>query len=107
MDRAVAIWEKGRGLDPQNPDFPYNLAALYQRQGRLGRAVDVLNEALTTTVQDANLYVFLGKLYEAQGHRMQAIDAYRNALRLTPNWGDLNVRIETLVGDSLAMDGRP
>lgn len=79
-ERAIAELEAG--LPGADADYQALLAALYQRRGRHGDAVELYRRALGARPTQAAWWAGLGISLEGEGRGPQAVNAYRRALAL-------------------------
>jgi tetratricopeptide (TPR) repeat protein len=85
-DRAIALWEKARALDPRFATVHRNLAfGLARRPGALNAAVTSQEKAVALDGSDPTLLLELDELYEkarvAADQRLAAFDEHRDTVR--------------------------
>jgi len=79
-------------LDPGNPDLVYDLCDLYEKKGKLQRAIAVIERYLKSNPEDADLWYDLGYYYEQIGWYDHALKAYRFASLLDPKFDEAWLR---------------
>lgn len=78
------------------------LASLYQRQGRLSQAIDLLVNALAKRPRDEGLLYTLGATYERQGDVDKSLAQMRAVLDVNPD----NAQALNFIGYTLADSGK-
>ena len=89
LDQAEAHYLGLIALMPDSPEPMNNLGAIYQLQGRLGKAVRQLNETIKAFPNFMAAYENLGDTYI-----QIAVHQYRNGLKLNPDHPGLGSKIE-------------
>lgn len=84
------------------PEVFEALAALYERQGRLGEAILLLTDAVTARPGDEMLLFTLGAVYERQGEIEKSLEQMRAVLAVNPD----NSAALNFIGYTLAEAGR-
>ncbi len=92
MDEAIARIREADKLEHRAEGLAI-LGRIYAKQGRLGDALNVLNEALQLDPSEENALVFRGNVYLLRNQPAEALADYEQALRLQPS-------------DSAALKGR-
>ncbi len=82
VGQAVALLERVAPPLPADPDHHAFLAALYQRQGRHDRAVQLYGQVLQLVPRSASWWMGLAISLEAVGRPEQALAAYRGTQRV-------------------------
>jgi putative PEP-CTERM system TPR-repeat lipoprotein len=82
---AQAAYEEARRLEPGLPEANRGLAALALAQNRMDRALQLADESIKTSGDQADPWVLKGDLLRAQGKNAEAIQAYQEALKRKPN----------------------
>jgi tetratricopeptide (TPR) repeat protein len=93
-DLALESLKKAEAMVPDSVEVPYNVAVVYQSQGRNDEAAKILQDLLKKTEKPDNTYsqsdrsnraVFierLGRIYRDQGNYPAAVEAFRKMLSL-------------------------
>ncbi|MEM7584891.1 MAG: tetratricopeptide repeat protein [Acidobacteriota bacterium] len=84
---AAACYRNALILEPQQPQWLYHLAGVYQRQGQLDASVELLNEALTKAPGNAPVHLRLGRVELARSRPTEARAHFEAALRADPACG--------------------
>ena len=83
--KAVQLYQKVIGKDPQHADARYNLAGLCFKQMRYDLAGKYYQEVVKLRPTDGHAYNNLGTVYEKQGRAKEAGRYYQQALRVDPD----------------------
>jgi len=81
---AEAQFEQARSIDPSSEDVVLNLARLYDEQGKVPEAIDLL-EAVPTDQRTPRIDLALGAAYDQQKKITLAIPQYQQALAMQPD----------------------
>lgn len=84
LAEAIACYQEGLALRPQDGDARYNLGNAYKYQGRLEEAMQAYRMALETNPEMALAHVNLGYVCRARMQLAEAIHHYTEAARLKP-----------------------
>lgn len=86
LDEAQALLRKGLRLYSKNTSLRYAQALIYQKQGRIRRAINILRNLVEENPNDAGLLNALGYLIADQGRQHQEARAYiQKALAIEPD----------------------
>lgn len=94
---AATYYERLLQTDQSTPMYYYNLASVYEEQGRLAAAEDFYRKALELKTE-LKTVLALSSLYERKGDISKALQGYRIALQLDPQNGYAKNRVEILSG---------
>ena len=87
-DRAVASYEEGLTLDDKNRDLHFQLAVVYEKQGKFETAVERFRRVIALDPKYAEAYNYVGYMFAEKGVRLEeAVDLIRKALELEPENG--------------------
>jgi tetratricopeptide (TPR) repeat protein len=92
-DEAIALFTEAQKLDPENIDYPYEMAYSYAAKKEYKKASDILETLLNRKDVYGRVYQSLGNAYDYQGLPDKAIDTYRKGLKLFPNSGELYLEL--------------
>jgi Flp pilus assembly protein TadD len=101
-DGALAIYQKGLALDPQNAMILTNMARVYQQTGRGKEADTVLSKVDETNNTNPFFYVYQGEVALSRGDEDKALDYMVKALRLDSEAPEVHVgfvKVYLAVGD--------
>ncbi len=93
---AIKAWKRAVSVDPENPEWRYNLGALYFKSGDFAHAIPELSQAVSGFRFDvqkpmqASALTILGEAYFEQDNMFAANNAWTRALGLQP--GDLELQ---------------
>lgn len=79
---AIKLIERAVAIDPREPLFRMNLAAIFEKERRFDEAVNHLNEALKIKPSASDIWALLGDIEKARLRTTEAIGAYRHAINL-------------------------
>jgi tetratricopeptide (TPR) repeat protein len=86
-DQALAAYRRAVKLRPDNIEARRQMVEILAAQGNVGRAENVLRQALSAAPQDASLHQRLGVLLRQQGRREEAAKAFEAAAGLRESRG--------------------
>jgi tetratricopeptide (TPR) repeat protein len=85
-DSAVEVFEQCRQLDPQNYQFPLNLARVAIDRGQLKKAIPLLQETLDCAADNPQAYIFVIECWTVINNQEQARAVLAQAEQnLSPN----------------------
>lgn len=87
-DRAIACFERGRKLQPDNAMINYHLGAAYVMKNNPDNALVYLEIARQQQSSIPDIYKFLGYAYRGKGQIQQAINSFNQYLQFQPNAAD-------------------
>lgn len=88
LEAAAQHFEAATRLDPRRSAAWINLGAVYNRDGKHGKAVEVLRRAVQLDKKSSVGFYNLGLAYRHLQQWTMAIPAYREAIRLDPKMAD-------------------
>jgi tetratricopeptide (TPR) repeat protein len=83
--QAMDYFEKASSMGSQEPELFYEIAVLYRKLGKNGRAIDSLKHALELNPGSAACARELGSVLFAEGRFEAARAAYQKALKIAPS----------------------
>ncbi len=89
FDEAIKLLQEAQKLDPDNIDYPYEIAYAYSAQKEYKKASDVLEKLLKHKDVYGRVYQALGNAYDYQGKTDKAIETYEKGLKKFPDAGEL------------------
>ena len=87
-DRAIACFQRGLSINPQNAMIAFHLGGTLTKKGDLENGVRHLNAALELDPRLTDAHKFLAYAYRARGQLREAVEALSTYLRLQPNAPD-------------------
>jgi tetratricopeptide (TPR) repeat protein len=87
-DRAIACFDRGRKLQPENAMINFHLGAAYAMKNNLDNALVYLEIARQQQSNIPDIYKYLGAAYQGKGQLQQAINSYSQYLQFQPNAAD-------------------
>jgi tetratricopeptide (TPR) repeat protein len=82
------LMEESIQAKPKDPDLYLILAALYEQEEQLPRAVETLKKGLVQNSENIDLHYQLSALYDKMGDFEKMVSGMREVLRLDPNHAD-------------------
>jgi tetratricopeptide (TPR) repeat protein len=92
-DEAIQLLEEARKLDPDNINYPYEVAFAYSGKKEYKKASDILEKLVSSKDVFSRVYQSLGNAYDYQGKTSKAIETYENGLIKFPNAGELYLEL--------------
>ena len=89
MDEAIKLLEESQKLDPDNFNYPYELAYAYYEKKDFKKATKYLEGILSYKDINDRVYQLLGNCYDNQKKGDKAIETYEEGLKKFPNSGNL------------------
>jgi tetratricopeptide (TPR) repeat protein len=88
-DEALKLILEAQQLDPENIDYPYELAYTYNAKKEYKKSIEVLEKLLTHKDVYDQVYQALGSAYDYDGNSEKAISTYELGLTKFPKSGVL------------------
>lgn len=89
LDESILLLEESQKLDPENFDYPYEIAyANYQKQD-YKKAIEILEKLENYKNKNYQLYALWGDSYDNLGNSGKAIEIYDLGIKNFPNTGNL------------------
>ncbi|MFZ1799296.1 MAG: tetratricopeptide repeat protein, partial [Chitinophagaceae bacterium] len=88
-DEAIQLLKEAEALDPENINYPYEIAYAYSGKKEYKKASDILEKLLDRKDVNGRIYQALGNAYDFQGKGDKAISTYEKGLKKFPNSGEL------------------
>ncbi|TCD11257.1 tetratricopeptide repeat protein [Pedobacter frigidisoli] len=89
FDEAIKLLEESQKLDPDNIDYPYELAYAYSGKKDHQKAAEILIKLLKHKDVFDQVYQTLGNAYDYLGKPEQAMKTYEAGLKKFPNSGKI------------------
>jgi tetratricopeptide (TPR) repeat protein len=89
IDEAIKLFEEAQQLDPENIDYPYEIAYACIRKKEYKKASDILEKLLNHKDVNPLIYQALGNAYDYQENTDKANETYVKGIKLFPNSGPL------------------
>lgn len=89
IKESIALLEKAQKLDPENIDYPYEIALANYIGGDYKTSIKQLEKLTKRRDVIDRVYQALGNSYSMSGNRKKAIATYEKGLKLFPNSGSL------------------
>jgi tetratricopeptide (TPR) repeat protein len=89
IKKSLTLLEEAKKLDPENIDYPYEMAYAYYSKGDYKKAAGILESLKSHKDAKDVLYQLLGNSYDMMGKTDKAFDAYDQGLSKFPNSGRL------------------
>jgi len=109
-DRAIACFQRGLSLNPQNALINFHLGGTLAKKGDLENGMRLLRTAIEMDPNIFDAHKFLGYAYKAKGQLKEAIDELGVYLKLQPNAGDasrVGKDVQDLRAQLQALAGQP
>jgi tetratricopeptide (TPR) repeat protein len=89
FEDALKLLNEAQNLDPQDYNYPYEVAYVYMAQKEYKKALKEIKKV--TTYKDINdqVYQMLGNVYDVMGDSASALRSYDEGLKLFPKSGKL------------------
>lgn len=100
-ERAIACFQRGLSLNPDNPMITFHLGGTLVKRGNLDEGMRHLKTALELAPSIVDAHKFLAQVYKAKGNIKEAINELDIYLQLQPNAPDAS-RISKDVQDMRA-----
>jgi tetratricopeptide (TPR) repeat protein len=96
---AIASYDAMLAIDPTSYDAAVHLGFLYQKEGKLDKAAEFYEMAVTANPEDAQSLGSLAGIYAEQKNNEKAISTFERAIAATT--GDTRVRFQSQLGKLL------
>jgi tetratricopeptide (TPR) repeat protein len=93
FDEAIKLFEEAQKLDPENINYPYELAYAYSGKKDYKKASEVLENLLNHKDVNGRVYQALGNAYDYQGKSAKAIETYEKGVKRFPYSGELYLEL--------------
>ena len=88
-DEAIELLEEAQKLDPENIDYPYEIAYSYYGKAKYKKAIKYLEEIMNYPKTYDQVYQLLGNSYDELGETAKALEVYDAGLKKFPKSGKL------------------
>ena len=88
FDEAIILFNEAQKLDPENINYPYEMAYAYAGKKEYKKTSKILEKLLDHKDVHAKVYQALGNAYDYQGNAKKAIDMYEKGIKKFPNSGE-------------------
>ncbi|PWV48410.1 tetratricopeptide repeat protein [Chitinophaga sp. S165] len=89
LDESIALLEEGRKLDPDEPEFLYEIALAKYQQGKFDDAVQLLKKLVRIKKATGRVYAMMGNALDEMGKPDKAIATYDEGIKKFPEEGSL------------------
>jgi tetratricopeptide (TPR) repeat protein len=96
-DEAIAAFQKGVALDPNEPALRHKLATALALRGNLAGALDAMRETVRRSPEFAKGHYSLGLLYLQAGDYRHAAASFADALRVEPAYVEPRLQLAHLL----------
>jgi tetratricopeptide (TPR) repeat protein len=86
---AIELLEQSKELDPENIDYPYEIAYAHYLDKSYKDAIKILKGLTKHDKVNDRIYQMLGNCYDMEKNPAKAIETYETGLKLFPNSGIL------------------
>jgi tetratricopeptide (TPR) repeat protein len=89
IEKAILILEECKGLDPENANYPYEIAYAHYLNKDYKAASKILKNVIKKYEENDRVWQMLGNTYDLMGNPQKAIKTYEEGLERFPNSGIL------------------
>lgn len=89
FDESIILLEEAKKLDPENLDYPYEIAYAQYAKKEYKKAAKILEKLTTHKDVSDQVFQLLGNSYDLAGEQQKAIDTYEKGLKKFPESGKL------------------
>lgn len=89
LAESIVLLEEGRKLDPDEPEFIYEIALAKYQQGKFEDAIKLLKELVKKKKATGRVYAMMGNAFDEMGKPDKAIDTYDEGIKKFPEEGSL------------------
>lgn len=93
FDEAIKLFDEAQMLDPENINYPYEMAYAYISKKEYKEALSILEKLLNHKDVHAKVYQALGNVYDYQGNAKKAIEVYEKGIKKFPNSGEIYLEL--------------
>ena len=87
IEKAISILEECKALDPDNPNYPYEIAYAHYLKKDYKTVTKILEKLIKNYEANDRMLQMLGNAYDMLGKPSKAIKTYEEGLELFPNSG--------------------
>lgn len=91
IERYVALMQKAEENDPENLDYPYEIAYAFYVGAKYGMAIHKLETMVRKKTSNDKTYQLLGICYKKNGEHEKAVEAFDRGLKVFPSSGMLHL----------------
>lgn len=91
VDESIKLLEESQKLDPENINYPYELAYAYYLKKEYKTSIKYLEKIIDHKNANDRTYQLLGNAYDNSGNPDKAIETYALGLKKFPNSGNLHL----------------
>lgn len=89
LAESIVLLEEARKLDPDEPDFIYELALAKYQQRNFDECIKLLKELVKKKKANGRVYGMMGNALDEMGKPEKAIDTYEEGIKKFPEEGSL------------------
>ncbi len=89
LAESIVLLEEGRKLDPDEPEFIYELALAKYQQGKFEETIKLLKELVKRKKATGRVYAMMGNALDEMGKPDKATDTYDEGIKKFPEEGSL------------------
>jgi tetratricopeptide (TPR) repeat protein len=91
IEKSIKLLEQAEELDPENVDYPYEIAYAHYLSQNYKEVIEILNRLVKNPKANDRVHQMLGNAYDMDGKPDKAIEVYDHGLSLFPNSGELHL----------------
>jgi len=89
IDKALDLLKQAKKLDPENVDYPYEMAYAHYMAKEYKKAIKILKGLTKQDNANGQIWQMLGNCYDVEGDPGKAIETYDEGIKQFPNSGPL------------------
>ena len=93
FDEAIKLFGEAQKLDPENINYPYEMAYAYTSKKEYKKASNILEKLISHRDVHARVYQALGNAYDYQGNAKKAMEVYEKGIKRFPNSGEIYLEL--------------
>ena len=105
LEEAASLLKKAIDVNPNNPDYNYNLSVILLKQGQLEEAEIFSRKSIELQPNFVFAYSNLGIILRGLGHLKEAEITLRKAIGMKPDYADVYCNLGLILSDLGQIDG--